>query len=285
MSGLPLKPRFILVCLFIAIILVLASPHASYSQFIPCNIVNLSISHPDLVPAAQPLQVTSTLTTSCDPGTFYVIRVDLVDAGTTRVLSTVTYPYYPASSSFITPPIVNEVTAPMFTGNWALEVKAYVSSGLSGQTVASTSQLFSINIVPYTPSTTTMQAVTTTSTVPTSSFSQTSTTSSTSQETFATQAFSSTSTQNIDQTGTIGRAAAVIALAFVIIGILTIGRRRQRTAKERKERTTGMKYCGYCGTKLQENAQFCGHCGAKQSCTQARYDPVLSRPKPTHTEH
>ena len=153
-----LKRTLVLVCLCIAIIIVGVNPQLSLAQFIPCRIVNLNLTLPNIVQAGQPFQITTTLTVSCDPSVLPVVRVDLVDATTSQTLSTTSNPYYPTSSSFIAP-VVSQATARSSPGNWALQVRAYVLNGMNGASVASTSQLFQLNVTPYTPPVTTMETI------------------------------------------------------------------------------------------------------------------------------
>ena len=152
---LSLKRKSLVVSLVIATIVVGLSPQLSLAQFVPCRIVNLKLTLPDLVQAGQPFQITTTLTVSCDPSVLPVVRVDLVDAGTSKILTTTSVPYYPTSSSFIVP-VVSQSTARSSPGSWALEIHGYVLNGINGAAVASTSQLFQLNVTPYTPPVTTM---------------------------------------------------------------------------------------------------------------------------------
>jgi hypothetical protein len=246
----------------LGIIIVVGIPNVGYSQFM-CHIVNLRIDHPESVPAGRTLQVTSTLTASCDPNAFYLVRVDLVDAGTSAVLSTVSNPYYPTSSSFTTT-LVNEAGARMVTGSWALKVQAYVINGRSGQVVASTSQLFTVNVAPYWPPTTTVQTATTTSAFSTSFSTSTTTSVAASQEVATTETHSSTSPQQLIEPGVLLPVTAVVLIALAIVLAIMITRRKH-VEKERKMPAMPSRFCVSCGKKIQGNARFCGQCGAKQS--------------------
>jgi len=237
-------------------------PNVGYSQFM-CHIANLRVVHPDSVPAGRTLQITSTLTASCDPNAFYLVRVDLVDAGTSSVLSTASNPYYPTSSSFTTT-LVNDVGARMVTGSWALKVQAYVINGLNGQVVASTSQLFTVNVAPYATPTTTVQTTTTSSVLSLSISTSTTSSVTTNQQVATTVTYSSTSAQQLIETGTFVPITAVILIALGAILILLVIRRKH-TEKEMKRPSMASRFCVSCGKKIQGNARFCGYCGAKQS--------------------
>ncbi len=130
---LSLKRKSLLVSLVVATIVLGLSPQLSFAQFIPCRIVNLKLTLPDLVQAGQPFQITTTLTVSCDPSVVPVVRVDLVDATTSKILTTTSIPYYPSSSSFIVP-VDSQSTARSSPGSWALQVQAYVVNGINGAT-------------------------------------------------------------------------------------------------------------------------------------------------------
>ena len=204
------------------------SPQLSLAQFIPCRIVNLKLTLPDLVQAGQPFQLTSTLTVSCDPSVLPVVRVDLVDATTSKILTTTSVPYYPTSSSFIAP-IVSQSTARSSPGSWALQIQGYVLNGINGAAVASTSQLFQLNVTPYTPPVTTMVTTTQLSSVSSAasySFSTLTTVQEnqtqalqTSQITFNTSMTSSNSTSP-DLAGQLLPAVALVLVALAIFAIL-----------------------------------------------------------------
>jgi hypothetical protein len=260
LSGVTLRLRSFLFCLLLGV-MVVGSLNVGYSQFM-CHIANLRIDHPESVQAGLTLQVTSTLTASCDPNAFYLVRVDLVDASTSSVLSTVSNPYYPTSSSFTTT-LVNEASARMATGSWALKVEAYVINGASGQVVASTSELFTVNVAPYSPPTTTVQTGTTTSTFSTS-FSTPGTTSVAASQEVATTETYSTSPQQLIEPGVLLPVTAVILVALAIVLAIMITRRKNGE-KQRKIPTMPSRFCISCGKKIQANARFCGHCGAEQS--------------------
>jgi hypothetical protein len=261
LSGVTLRLRSFLVCLLLGA-MVVGSVNLGYSQFM-CHIANLRIDHPDSVQAGLALQVTSTLTASCIPNAFYLVRVDLVEAGTSSVLSTVSNPYYPTSSSFTTT-IVNEVSARTITGSWALKVEAYVINGPSGQVVASTSQLFTVNVTPYSPPTTTVQTSATTSAFSTSYSMPVTTAVATGQEVATTQTYSSTSPQQLIGFGVLAQVAVVVLVALAIFLAIMITRRKN---VEKQRKTLGMpsRFCMSCGKNIQVNARFCGHCGAKQT--------------------
>ena len=158
-----------MLALAIAVVILTLTPQSTNAQFIPCKVVTLNLVPPQLVQAGQPFQITTNLTVSCDPSVMPVIRVDLLDATTSQTLSTNSVPYYSYSSSF-TASVVNQATARQSTGNWALQIQAYIISGLNGQSVASTAQLFQVNVEPYTPPVTEMQTTTTTTQISNPSF-------------------------------------------------------------------------------------------------------------------
>jgi hypothetical protein len=226
-----------------------------------CHITNLRIDHSNSVPAGLTLQVTSTVTASCDPYAFYLVRVDLVDASTSKILSTMSNPYYPTSSSFTTT-LVNEASARMVTGSWALKVEAYVINSASGQVVASTSQLFTVNVAPHSPPSTTVVTATT-SAFSTSFSTQVTTSVTASQEVATTGTYSSTSPQQLIEPGVLAPLAAVFLVALAIVLAIMISRRKDRE-KQRKIPAIPSRFCISCGKKIQADSHFCGRCGAKQ---------------------
>ena len=252
-----------LVCLFIAIILGV-SPRFSLAQFIPCKIVNLKLTLPDTVQAGQPFQITTTLTVSCDPSVLPVVRVDLVDAGTRRILTTTSIPYYPSSSSFIAP-IVSQATARNSLGSWALQVQGYVLNGINGAAVASTSQLFQLNVTPYTPPVTTIETIqmTTQASSISSAASYVIPTLTTIQEN-QTQALQTS--QITPSTATspnlAGQLLPVVALVLVALAIFAL--LFHAGGKRVRKNIAGSKYCGQCGSNIEVNSSFCTSCGAKQ---------------------
>ena len=143
------------VFLLLGITILLAGVQVGSAQFIPCSIIIDFLRYPDSVPAGQSVQVLTTVTTSCYPSTPYAIRVDLLDGTSLRVLSSATIPYDPTSPSIIGYPVSSEVTAPLSSGPWVLQLQAYVVAVLSGQVAASTLEQFNINVTPYIPPSTT----------------------------------------------------------------------------------------------------------------------------------
>ena len=260
-----LKRTLVLVYLSIAIVIVGVSPQLSLAQFIPCRIVNLNLTLPNIVQAGQPFQITTTLTVACDPSVLPVVRVDLVDATTSQTLSTTSNPYYPTSSSFIAP-VVSQGTARSSPGNWALEVRAYVLNGMNGASVASTSQLFQLNITPYTPPVTTMETIQMTTQASSissaASYSFTTLTSIQENQTQALQTsqitFSTSTTP--DLTGQLLPAVALVLVALAIFALLFYA-----GGKRTRKNIVGGKYCGQCGSKIEEDSSFCTNCGAKET--------------------
>ena len=134
--------------LIILAIVLAVSPAPVSAQFIPCRIVNVNID-PSLIQAGQPFHVTSNLTISCDPSVLPVVRVDLLVAASSTIISSTSLPYYTYASSFVIS-VINQATAPTSPGVWVLEVRVYVINAINGQAVASSSQLFHVNVEPYT---------------------------------------------------------------------------------------------------------------------------------------
>jgi len=153
---LSLKKSSVFIFLVIATVSLAVNPPPSSAQFIPCRVVNLNLIPPTSVQAGQPFQITTNLTVYCDPSILPIIRVTLVDATSLETLSTTTLPYYPTSTSFVAS-VTNQATARQITGSWALEVQVNVINGLSGRAVASSAQLFQVDVEPYVTSATLTQ--------------------------------------------------------------------------------------------------------------------------------
>jgi hypothetical protein len=258
---LSLKRKTLIVNLVIAIIVLGLSPGLSLAQFIPCRIVNLKLTLPDLVQAGQPFQITTTLTVSCDQSILPVVRVDLVDETSSKILTTTSIPYYPWSSSF-TVPVISQTTARSSLGSWALQVQAYVLMGMNGATTASTSQLFQLNVTPYTPPVTTMQTIESTTQVSSissvASYSSPITTAQANQtQALQTSQITFSTSTTPDLTSQLLPAAALVLVALAIFALLFYaGRKRGRSSM------VGSKFCGQCGAKLEANSSFCTNCGA-----------------------
>ena len=148
--------RTSLVCaiLFLTVLL-FAVPKTAQAQYIPCNIVNLTVFRPYSVPAGGTLTVSSFMTISCDTSAPYILRVDLVNQSNGDVLSSVKQPYYPPTPSGITEPVNNTVTAPSAIGPWVLQVQVYIINGFNGQVAGSSQYQFVVDITQFTPQTTT----------------------------------------------------------------------------------------------------------------------------------
>lgn len=140
--------------LILGLVIILTIPSTARSQYIPCEIVNLSVNHPNSVPEGQTLQVATSITASCDPSFFYLLRIDLVEQPSGTVLSSVKLPYYPTASS-VTKPINNTATAPSSIGPWVLQTQVYLINGLNGQVAGSSQQQFVVDITQYASQTTT----------------------------------------------------------------------------------------------------------------------------------
>jgi hypothetical protein len=148
-----------------------------------------------------------------------------------------------------------------------LKDEAYVLNGINGQSVASTGQLFQVNVQPYTPPITEMQTTETStqmsnSTLATTTFPLPATTPVES----ITQAATSSQTQLVESTeassaftGQLLVPAAILLVGLIAFGFLMF------TASRRKRASRSKKHCGQCGTELNQNEKYCTHCGAKQS--------------------
>jgi len=250
--------------LTMALVALALVPHSAYAQFIPCKIVNLNVIPPTLVQAGQPFQVTINLTVSCDPSVLPIVRVDLVDATNSATVSTNSVPYYPSASSF-TASVTNQGTAPNVPGSWALEVHAYVISGLNGQAVASTAQLFQLNVEPYTPAATETQTMETTTQISISSLAPT-----TQLLPVATEfenATTPTTTTMSSELAVSPQSATptdqlLVPAAILLVGVLAFGF-FMFTASRRKQTTATSKHCGQCGAELNHDEKYCTNCGAK----------------------
>ena len=258
--------RTILIVLFAGIFVILAGPPVVYSQFLPCNVVNLAPTGPPTVGAGQTLQVTTTVTGSCDQSMFYAVRVDLVDGRSSQVLSSVVFPYAPVTPVF-TVSITNKATAPTTLGSWVLQVNAYLIAAMNGAVVASAHELFSVMVVPYTATTTTTEQLITNSTTTLSqnSTNSTSQATSTSETLIATSTSSAAAPETNSQNSTYVTIAAVVVILAAIIIVLLSKRKHATTQKPQPQLRANVKYCEHCGTKLNATDEFCGHCGTKQA--------------------
>jgi hypothetical protein len=248
--------------LILGAVVLLSIPSAVRSQFIPCNIVNVSVTHPDSVPEGQALQVMTSITSSCDPSAFYVLRVDLVDQRSGTVLSSVKLPYYPTASS-VSGPINNTATAPSSIGPWVLQSQVYLINGINGQVAASSQQQFVVNITQYTPQTAT-----------TAVFSAGNTTHASAFFTFSNQTVlsSATSTFSLMPTFATGEAtvqptnSAIEALTLLLLGgagVFFFVMWRKRSPPAQPQAQPKVNYCTQCGAKLIGNGSVCRKCGAR----------------------
>jgi hypothetical protein len=254
------KKTLVLVGLILALPLPVFNIQPSYGQFAPCKIVNLNPIPPTSIETGQPFQLTINLTVSCDPSVLPVVRVDLLDAETGKTLSTASRPYYTLSSSF-TISVVDEANARQLPGSWALEVQANVINGMNGQSVASASQLFQVNVEPYAPSVTETQTEATTLNL--SNFSSSSQLlATTTIQGVVTETLPSThTTSSIQVTGTITNESLVPALIvlvgltiFLVLAFARHGRKRSAT-----------RHCRQCGIELARSQKYCTSCGAQQT--------------------
>ena len=215
--------------------------------------------------AGQTLEVTTAVTGTCDQSMFYAVRVDLVDGRSSKVLSSVVFPYAPVTAGF-TVSITNKATAPTNLGTWVLQVNGYLIASMNGAVMASAHQLFSVVVVPYTPpTTTTTEQMTTNSTTSLTLMSVNSPSQMTSivEPSFVTSVSSATS-ENTNQSSTLAIVAAILViLAAAVIVMLS---RRKRTATQKPpQQSANVKYCVQCGTELAAADEFCGRCGSKQT--------------------
>ncbi len=244
---------------------VLGNSGVAYAQYVPCNILNLAPTGPPTVEAGQTLQVTTTVTGSCDQSLFYAVRVDLVDGRTSQVLSSVVFPYAPVSPVF-TVSITNKATAPTTLGAWVLQVNAYLIAAVNGAVVTSSHLLFNVDVVPYAPTPTTTEELTTNSTttlfmIPTNSTSQT-----LSNETSLESSSTSTALETTNQNSTLLSVAAIALVVVVILAFIIMSKRKgSAVRKPEPSQALNAKYCTHCGTRLDAADQYCGHCGTKQS--------------------
>ncbi len=216
------------ILLAISILTALVGITPTYSQT-PCHFSFFKPDHPDFTPAGQLFQVRTTVTVVCD-GVFDIstdIRVDLTDGHNQTLISRSVYTSL--TQPIITTTIVNSATAPLDTGTWVLQVNAYVIGRPSGRALASNQLLFSVNVVPYTPTTaiTSMSLTTTTSSVTTTLVT------STSQQVVVLPISVTTSTENTPQnTSTYFRVAAFIAIIAIAIGVVLV-KRKTREASDK----------------------------------------------------
>ena len=250
--------------LVFALTILAAAPQLTHAQFIPCKVVNLNVVPPAVVQAGRPFQVTTNLTVSCDPSILPIVRVDLLDATSSAVISTNSVPYYPSASSFLAS-VVNQATARPLTGSWSLQVQVYVISGLNGRSVASTAQLFQVSVEPYTPSTTETQTTemtaqtSTPSTASTTQLAPAATELENKTETTISSALPVTNEAASSPAGEFLVPAAIILVGLAVFGLLMFARSR------RKPRPASGVKCAQCGAELSDGAKYCGKCGAKQT--------------------
>ena len=237
-----------------------------FAQFIPCSIIIDSLRYPQFAQAGQTVQVLTTVTSSCYPSTPYAVRVDLLEGTSLSPLSSITIPYDPTMPGLVAYPVTSNVTAPLSLGPWVLQLHAYVIAVLSGEVAASTSYQFNINVIPYTPPSTTTATTNPTTQLTTiaTSLVQTSTSSTLTSPVIVLNSTSTFSppapaiTQNTSMTGTLLVVAAVVAVLVGAIIVFAIERHGNSTASKTGKRAN---YCANCGTKLRGNDAFCSNCG------------------------
>ena len=146
--------RTISCSLLIAAVLLTAGLPLSLGQLCcsPCNVVD-NLGGPPAVQAGKPFTIVSYLTAFCN--LLPRIRVDLVDATSYQILSSVSFLVQYSPSGVYVISIANNATARYAPGSWALEVQAYVIDEASGFSVGRWLQLFQILVLPYPPQGTT----------------------------------------------------------------------------------------------------------------------------------
>ena len=142
--------RATICSLLIAVVLLAGSLPLSLGQLCcsPCNVVD-NFAAPPIVQTGKSFTVFSSLTVWCN--LLPRIRVDLVDATSHQILSSVSIlPNYSVSGVYLIS-LAENATARYALGSWALEVQAYVIDAESGFSVGQWVQLFQILVVPYPP--------------------------------------------------------------------------------------------------------------------------------------
>lgn len=221
-----------LTCILIAILesIIVLSP--VYAQT-ACHLAAVQSDYPAVVPASQHFQVSTTLTVTCsgafDP--FNDVRVDLIDAHADNqpaILSSNKYTYSVLTADSVTATILNDVIAPLEPGTWVLRVDAYVIGRPSGTALASNQQLFNVQVVPYTPTTTTSMITTT------ASLTTTPITSTTSQQVaLPTSIMTSTSTLRESPRQDNSPYYAAIFILLIAIIIVIVLRYKKRSMKDK----------------------------------------------------
>jgi len=121
--------------LFLEAVVLLALSLPSASALPPCLIQNINYTYPSSVTVGQQITVKTHLQATCVQwppyGVAYSIRVDLSDADTPVVHSTITY-QVGYSQTYIDTVFPNTAQAPASPGTWGLRVDVYLWGG-SGQ--------------------------------------------------------------------------------------------------------------------------------------------------------
>ena len=256
-----------LLILGIVVIASLTVPISVKSQFVPCEIVNLSIKHPDSVPAGQVLQVSAVITSSCDASVTYTLRVDLVDQRSGKVLSSVRMPYYPTAPGFIQP-INNTATAPSSLGSWVLQDQVYIINNLNGQVAGSSELQFVVNVTPYTapPATTTQMLLSSNTTQLYAANTTSNLLNLTAMQPTISQMPTYTTSEAAAQFSMDTIAEWIVVLLVVAAAAFFVLMWRKRAPKPQSQTQTqpSAKFCTQCGAQLSGEGGFCGKCGAKQ---------------------
>jgi hypothetical protein len=260
------KVPVLLVTLLVGIfVITITTSPVVYSQFYPCNIVNLAPTGPPNIGAGQPLEVTTTVTGACDQSMFYAVRIDLVDGRSSQVLSSVVFPYAPVTASF-TVAVINKATAPTNLGTWVLQVNGYLIASVNGGVVASAHVLFNVVVVPYTPpATTTEQMITNSTTSLSLMFTNSTSQMISSNETPFVTSASSAAPENTQTNSTLIVVAAIVVVLAAIVVVMLSRRKRATAQKPQSSQLSSERYCGHCGTKLSATDEFCSQCGNKQN--------------------
>jgi len=189
----------------------------------------------------------------------------VVDESSSKTLSSTSAPYAAYSSSY-TFSIVNQVTAPQALGGWPLEVQVYVISEINGQSVASTSQLFQVNVQPYTPPVIEVQ----TTQLTTQSYSNSSSLSvqvspATTNQSISGEFFTSSQLNFPTETTSSPLGEFLLPIVIVLVGLAAFGILVFAGRRRGSPTILATKYCGQCGTRLNSNESYCPNCGAKQT--------------------
>jgi hypothetical protein len=122
----PLNRTSFLIFFYLALVLTIQPNVVAQMS---CGVVNLRVQRPETALAGGMIQISSIVTVGCIYST--ILRVDLVDSGTNTILSSVYWSYNPEMGN-VSPPLVNNATAPNELGYWALSIRANLGGTTSG---------------------------------------------------------------------------------------------------------------------------------------------------------